>query len=472
MDYKKITESFKESFELMRDRFGADETGFVTIPGKSKDGSNDISVGYLEFEKMHIELVYVTDARLFSQKSFLDCRIYLDKREKQVYFSPYEFTYTAFEGKRDVWFYPYIESPERMSACFRYLSLALIDSLGALEELSDDFDKCSELYSTLRTRINKFFGEDIFEEKITDPEFFDFRIAYYMKHRNNLFSSKNFILFLRGENPSTATRIVEMGCYPAFFDEMFLENLKGEEFPIGLSDDADTYKEYYAYTSPKRNFFSYFISTIALFPVILILFFALYRILLSVGFKDALYVTGGIFYGIQNLLPLSLMLSAALSPITHLWLFKLKGKKHTVKKNLYEMASTHQRKLSRVVSNILAVISIIAVALISCRNVAFYDTGFSDNTSVFSLAGKFYQYDEFDSVWEIKSDSSEESLSIYVIVIDKSKIINLSSFETESAIKEKILPILESRSVNIHLSKTLSDINDYLGLNSDEKTIE
>ncbi|MDR0914223.1 MAG: hypothetical protein LBM65_03565 [Oscillospiraceae bacterium] len=105
---------------------------------------------------------------------------------------------------------------------------------------------------------------------------------------------------------------------------------------------------------------------------------------------------------------------------------------------------------------VLAVISVIFVAMLANQNIAFYEDGFSDNSTFFAYSGEFYHYNEVDYV-KAEPYADFDDVKTYTLIFRDGKKLNISEFsfiggsiiDTEEKIKNEVLPLLQRKGIAV-----------------------
>ena len=67
----------------------------------------------LYFHCFNLDFVYIPGSGSIEPRSFLECRIWLDKNEKYMHFSLYDLMFLIDQSNFKCYFFPFIENPEK-----------------------------------------------------------------------------------------------------------------------------------------------------------------------------------------------------------------------------------------------------------------------------------------------------------------------------------------------------------------------
>ena len=441
-DYNSISHAFEEAFLDMKELFAANESDFVRIHGKEKNGSADVSVGMLDFERSHVEIVYIAGAPMYAEKSLLECRIYPDKRDTSLFFSPYELMYDVFGGARESWHFPYIESPERMKYCASYMMKALLPFIDEIDEIACDLPRCYEIYEKKRAALKEFFknDEDYYDDSESSLEIFALKITYYDGWLSRLISTKAFSQLLEGENTLPLVRIMNDPANPDFFKKMYAENSTSSGMPFKTDEEADSLSACMKNHGAVKNLLFLCLATLVSFPALYLFYFIVYTLLVSVGFGDALFTSSvGSALLVSNLALISSILAAYFVKRPIIAIFSRNRKRRLAYHDM--LFSGFAKKVSRLLLILSLLVSVVLIAFSACRNYAFYTDGFYDNSSFFEISGDYYSYEEISHV-----EINEKNALVY---LEGGQTVKISSMHKGSREQKLFSELMTEKGIDV-----------------------
>lgn len=116
------------------------------------------AVWSMNYNLLKVQFVYTKKEKLLVPISTLFCRIYLGKNEEFFYHIPELIEYLDETDFR-CYYFSYIESEERMEACFLRLALFLKKHMKKMNEIAMDSEKCAEIKEKKLSHIQRLSME-------------------------------------------------------------------------------------------------------------------------------------------------------------------------------------------------------------------------------------------------------------------------------------------------------------------------
>ncbi len=154
---------------------------------------------YLEFEKIKLEFIYSKRERELYPISTLYCRVYLDKSDNFFFEIPDLIYYTDVLDYH-CYYFAFIESKKRMSACFNYIMDFFEFRKEEIDELLPQYEELKALKTEEIKRVYLFDDNIIPKNEDKKEEFienFAERVSFFTASRFT--TSPAYIAYLKGD---------------------------------------------------------------------------------------------------------------------------------------------------------------------------------------------------------------------------------------------------------------------------------
>jgi len=469
-----IISEFYSGFESLNPSFNAVSCEYICEYDK-KSRLKEISAR-MYFNQFNIDFAYIVKGLAVGPRSTLECRIWLNKSEKLLYFTPYDLMFMLDPGNFKCYFYTFIESAEKMGLCFNNLAADVKELLPKIAEIAGDPQKVQQAYNSLKANITNHLGKNIFEpDSQLDPETNELvlksNLQYYYQWVRLRFASKCYSDFLSGDYRKAIRKYSRYKKRLDYEDRLlqFMKSIPDGQKYQAVIPELNTIKqglkEQTRISEAFIIYISWIVNTIFLFP----LFLGLYYLLLYISTRGALYSTGIELYNSMLVLLPTIITSIVPSYFSRKLLYRIFFRKNYRKKLEYDALfnGKSEAKLMKVFAYIIFLASLTVTALLASTGISFYSNRFVDKSNFFDIKGTSYSYDSLDSVWLIKGryNGFNEWLDnpSYVLVLKDGKTIDLYDFTEHSDSEKKIIPILKKQNIPFFGAKTIEDIKPQYG---------
>ncbi len=418
-----------------------------------------------------VEFVYTLRNRVLCPRSTLFVRIYPIKTRP---LSMHLYELMAKDDFRCTYF-PYIESPQRMRACFAALSDILREYLPVVERLVMDQDAYDRAWADKQQAIMttaKLKGESIPDDPQEQAAYWSYWGEFYEDFAQLIFFTNNnaYAAFLSGDAQKARKlykKRADKGDLQEYEERLyaFLQTPAAEGYEAmppscaGILAGRD-------YANGKDEGKVLFITGSLCY------FAALLVILLIAG---AAYLFGGdtvyypidlVFLFILPLLPAAFGSVGLRRVVMRYWL-KKQGERL-----LEQDAIANSRAINRV-SMVLTVLSFALVLFFGCVFI-FATPRFYCDRMVYDDAAKFpflnpvsYSYKELERVYYIEGRYNEFDEFVdrgsYVLFFSEGRVIDLDTSITEEGAREHVLPLLEPYAGEVQTFASDRDLAQSLG---------
>lgn len=379
--------------------------------------------------------IYTVQVPFGGKRSTLEARIYYPQISCDVGLSPYDLADKLGDDYFTCFIYPMIESPERMRLIVRGMVAELSRLSGCFRSFYDDGTaarliekKEAEIADTLR-------AGDILKNGTPDDRA---RVLsmYYLWYAAKM-TSGVYQAFAEGKTRRASSLAAKQGAsdYEAAIGR-YIEKTDGD-YPSPCADGGNTFADF-AKTQKKNSisdFGRFLLSCLALVPLMMIAFALVYGLVAWICSRGAYYSTMTELYNIFLVIPPALLTAACLSFFLCERMAK-KTKDEAEKNYRLIMSSPRTNGCMTVFTNIAAVASIIATALMASSGIVMTDRGIVDSSSLLT-GGTLYTYDVIGS-FEYEADAGDGYCHACV-KLKNGKTLDLGYIGAKS-VSEKIVP--------------------------------
>lgn len=121
----------------------------------------------LKYPIMKLQFVLTKKEKIMCPISTLFCRIYLSKNDVYFYHLPELMEYLEPENFQ-CYYFPYIESEQRIEACFSVIQDFLLKHLAAMQMMAKDTELCTGIQDAKQEEIKALFMEEIKEAELEE----------------------------------------------------------------------------------------------------------------------------------------------------------------------------------------------------------------------------------------------------------------------------------------------------------------
>lgn len=392
---------------------------------------------------------FTKDSILGLQHNILDCLIRFGKSDNDLLIPlPFVFDFCE-ENILEPLCFPYITNEQAMKEAFQVLSDAVKRLLPEIFGISCDSMKNLEME---RYYIKEY--ATVFDNSKNPVRADDAFIRWLL-----IRFSSSYILFFKGK-PKKAVNYLKKMKYKLRYESRLLELLNsGEVFNCERLPSIVSNMKYVNNQGVPgidgRMIIPYLLSALSLTVLVSAVYIAFYFLIRLIQMNNSILLTGVIrnfpYCIIAGMLS-STGLSYFAGRIFARFLFKKQYESISEQEQMNISATDDKIMLG---FNVIIIIgSIIFTILVSTWNINFKANGFIDNTSFFSVKGKYYDYSEIDYIAYVPSRTNdyEEMLEYpsYKIVLKSGKEIDLYEYADIKEYDPKILDYLRNKGVKIY----------------------
>ncbi len=438
---------------------------------KGKDRLKEITAR-VYFNSFILDFVYsISSFGSVGPKSILDCRIWLEKNEEHLCFSLYDLMFLIDQNNFKCYFFPFIETPKKMTRCFEALAEDLRLFIPRITEIAQNEEQSQLAYNVLKTDIETVFDKNMFKpDNDLDQDTADYVFAtslnrYYEWVKLRL-ASKCYAEFLDGNYVKSIQRCEKYKTRLAYEDRLlaFMKSLPEGGKYDAVAPDLNTLRDGLKIQTGASELPAFFAAWFLLALPLTLIFLGLYYLFLFISSGNAEYSTGLALYNALYVFLPAIITAIALSYFIRRRIYKFIYRKKLQKMLDYDaiMNTQSESKFMKGFAYIILIGSLIFTPLLAHTDIAFYTYEFVDNSAFFSLKGDSYSYDQIESVWRIEGSYNAlgdwVDYPFYVFLMKDGTIMDQLELMEYSDIEKNLLPILQKRGLTIHKAKTEDDI--------------
>jgi hypothetical protein len=411
--------------------------------------------GNVHFKGFTFKCIYIINGGPMGGKSGLECRFSFDQTPEELEYSFYDILNIIDPQNFKSYSFPYIFSEREMSEAFKYLCDGFDKYYERICGLSLDKVKRRQLLNNLLNDINEFYGQNIFEARGKNAEnaSLTFKISWFCNVVYSRFCSDAYLNYLEGDYKMAIkkySKVKHLTLYEKRLLEFMNENISSA--CRAIDDELNSIKKAKSIRKSRREPLAILIGTVLLLPAFAALYIPLYYLFMHFAYFDALFVAGPV--------PAVVALPCFLSAFSLSYVFRRNIYKTFFRKKAQNLLSfdsiTNGKWVNRfflVLTDIVVVISTLFIMFTVNCNLTFRENGFVDKSAILSMSGPLIKYDEVKAVYLVNARINDfgdraEGQS-YVIVLKDGTSYDLFNFTSAEETKEKILPILERKNIEI-----------------------
>ncbi|MCI8331300.1 MAG: hypothetical protein HFE78_00515 [Clostridiales bacterium] len=391
-----------DRFALECARFAkeSEALGYVFLPVASRKTKGvQGAAAVFSFTGFQASLIYNT--YLGKARSVLECRIAIgsetgmtaagtardtvDPAEK-IDFSLYDLLYLLNENDFNCYIFPYIESPQRLSACVQVLFDALAGYKERISGLACDPALTNRAKNQKRRELQRFFKMDIFEDTAQGSALLlDWQLAAYREWYVARFCSKWYADFAAGRYDAAVKRFAKYD-NKSFYEQRlfrFMKTLSAGASYQAASQACNTYLHAGAVSGLPR-IAAQLLGMLVLLPVCLAGSFLFFLLAYLAIYRNALYASS-LWSPLMflTILLCALLLALCGSNFIYPRFMSRKKRKQWTQLRFLMDSKEERRRLTRLTHSMI-IVSLVMLLLAAKTGVALYPKGFVDNTALFT----------------------------------------------------------------------------------------
>ncbi|MCI8589305.1 MAG: hypothetical protein HFE77_01105 [Clostridiales bacterium] len=374
----------------------SDAHGYVFLPVQNRKAKG-IQGAAAVFSYTGFQASFIYNISLGKARSVLECRIALGDRDaarisssnssaEKIDFSLYDLLYLLDENDFNCYIFPYIESPQRMSACVQVLFDALSRYQERLSGMALDPALVTRAKNQKKRELQRFFKTDIFEgAEQGGTLLIDWQLAAYREWYVSRFCAKWYADFVAGRYEASAKRFAKYD-NKSYYEQRLFRFIK--TLNAGASFQATpAQSNTFLYTDRILGwprFAARLLGVLFLLPVCLVGSFAFFALAYAVIYRNALYCTAlwsplmFLAIGVS-----ALFVSACGSNLFYPRFMSRQNRKKLAKLSPIIGSTEDKRHMARLM-HAAAIVSFVLLILAAKSGVALYPQGLVDNTAVFT----------------------------------------------------------------------------------------
>jgi hypothetical protein len=462
--HSEIIEAFCSNVESFA--AGQDLITHEILPICERPGSNDVKevIGRLYFRSFNFDFVYIVNNSILGigPKSILECRIWLSKGEKLLHFSLYDLMYLIDSINFKCYFFPYIENAKRMNICFAAITNDLNSFIPKIAAIAEDLSAVEQAYICLKTDIASVWDKELLvSNPSADKESAEISkedsIERYYSWLRFRFASRGYSAFLSSNYKKAIKVYSKYKKRLAYEDRLleFMKSLQGHKYYNAVLPELNTLKDGLKAETGTSESFPLFVSWAVITPFTLVIYLIIYYVgfyLLNLG---AVYSTGIELYNAMFAFLPAFLTSIVLSYSFRRAIFRLFFRKSYQRRLDYDaiLNTKSEDRFMKVFSKFVISGCLLFTMLFANTNISFHKDGLEDSTSMFSIKGKYYGYEQIESVWLVSGryNSFNQWLDnpSYVIQLKSGKLIDLYQYLEFPDMERHVLPIFQENGFEI-----------------------
>lgn len=416
-----------------------------------------------DFGSFFLSIVYTpAPSDLTSAPSTLEARICLDRAESVLFFMPYDVIPYINPQDMICRYFPYIESPERLTSCYRDLCESLVPYLADFHRIACDEALLARAYSDLKGEMGRCYRENI-DRASGKGEDYDnallaIRFVHFVRWKSAFYSSSEYARYLDGD-ATALSNIAFRGARPDYIKHIALTAV-GNPTPdyLPVREESASLPAMVKATKGAKTLGVLLLTALLALPVALVLLGGLYFVTASLVSANSVYYTAlsldGFFSNIFWIVTMTFALAYGLYPVTLRLFFK---KRYAAFAPYYRMSKRDNRSVSRTRSRrVLAVAALVFTVFAACRGVHFTDNAILVQSASIPQTPVSLDYDDILTVEEF---TRKDDSFYYVITFNDEKKLSLESVMDErscEAIAKKLALVFNKRGIVIVREQTAS----------------
>lgn len=351
---------------------------------------------------------------------------------------------------------PFVSDKEGMKQAFCRMGGILKDMLADISDIALDADKKNNLFSFYYGELNSVFN--LRPDENAENRYTFYNSEAYYRFITTRFSSNAFIQLMKGNKEKA---IIELSkCKKTFgYEKRVLRLLKEEKTP-SFSDisaaikNLDIYGKSGAQKVDFKELFAMFVSWFILGAGAAVVYAVIFLASYFLTKQGAVYLMGAI-YNLPYCILGGFLTGIAASYFTRLRFYKLLFKKDYERYEKLDHIANGAKsdRIMRFFLSVIVICSLIGCVLFSNQDIKFSKDGFTDNSELFILAGKYYEYSEIERIYYLpdRVNGFGETLNFpsYVMVLKDGREIDFYEYDEIENYETKLFDFLQQQGVNI-----------------------
>lgn len=434
-------------------------------------------VNRYHFGSYYIDFVYspgITPTT--AAPSTLEARIFLDRSESLLFFMPYDILPHINPNDFLCRYFPYIESEERMRACYQTLAESLTAYRISFETIANDSELLRRSYDDLKDEITRAYGVNIFSpsERGTDYDnsLLTLRFHHIVKWKSTFYSSMDYNDFLLGDFTRAQGISYRHKVRPDYIDAMARFAAETQPFSYtAVPPEAASLSSMMEITRKSSSLPLLILSCVLSLPVFAAIYGLLYTLVSQAVAASAVFFTGATLSSLVNTVPFILVSAVAWAVTSSHIVMKLfmRRRYRAFKPYLRMIRENPVRPFAGGLKKLILLGSILLVTLSACRGIYFREDDMLNRSGFFPFSGDSYEYRDIASVTKyIRSDGT----FFYLIEFPGGKFLDLSEimgpFDYQ-AIDKKLAPLFAEHGLEAAEKEAPTDFS-YLTPSTTEDT--
>ena len=420
--------------------------------GKVDPQNVNFRYAYVFYNSLLVQFKYTVHAPLGVTNSILECMIHTNKsKDGMVIPLPMLLDYCGVKLSQPTCFMGLLDSCG-MREAFEAIATVLEKNLQNIIDAMGDREK---IETAFLTEVAMLFNTTL----IKAPDYLNEGLYSFLTLR---FCSSAFINYMKGDI-KTAIKQMRGVKKKIGYEKSVLELWESGELAdvsrlSSVQNGIATYNKSGVAGGSKKEFVAMFLAWLALTvvfsPVYLGLFFAIY----TIEAANSVYLMGPIYN-----FPYCI-LAAFMTAFPASYFVRLKAYKLLFPRSYDKFCAVDDvnngvgaEKLIKWLFRIIVICSLAGSVLFAKWGINFKDSGFVDNTSFFSLSGRYYSYDEIDHVYYLPSrvNGFGETLDFpsYVMVLKDGTKIDLYEYDEIEEYDPSLIDHLREKGVRIDIKE-------------------
>lgn len=408
-------------------------------PAKNPDGITSF-LHRFEFGDFFISIVYTpAPSDLTSAPSTLEARICLDRSENLLFFMPYDIIPYINPQDMICRYFPYIESPDRLTSCYRDLCESLVPYLADFQRIATDNALLARAYADLKGEMARCYHENIDSPSGKGEEYDNalmaLRFTHFVKWKSAIYSSAEYSRYLEGDAMAISA-IAFRGSRPDYIKHIALTAV-GNPNPdyLPVREESASLVAMVKATKKAKTLGVLLLTLLLSLPLTLLTLGVCHFGTAYLVSMNSIYYTGlsldSFFSGLFWIITMAFMLAYTLYPITLRLFFK---DRYRAFLPFYTMTKRDKRHTSRArTKKILIIAAVIFTVFSACRGVHFTSDAILVQSATVPQAPQRLDYDDILTVEQ--KDRSNGSF-YYVITFEDEKTLSLESVMTKRSCED------------------------------------
>ncbi|MBQ6569021.1 MAG: hypothetical protein IJL87_02050 [Clostridia bacterium] len=407
------------------------------------------------FNAFAVEFRYTAHGVFSTVNSILDCLVFLSKKEDELAI-PLPFFADFCDKNAFPLVIPFITDEAGMQQAFDCITGALDDMTEQFLQIVYDDNRKSDFLSYYYKELEYVFDTEIDESSDSENSFY--KSASFYSFFTSRFTSNAFIQFIKGNRPRAVKELSK--CKRLFgYEKRMLDVLQSEQ-EIAMPDISEVSKNLELYNDmgvPKANFKEFlalFVSWFVIGAGVALIYAGVFMLFYLIAKHNAVYLMGSL-YNLPYCFLGAFITGIAGSYFTRFWFYKLLFKKdHERYAEIDHITNGGKSdKIMKYFAGIIVTCCVVLCILLPNCNIKFKNDRFTDNTKLFSLAGKNYGYDEIDYIYyrpdRVDGFGDRLDFPSYVMVLKNGQEIDFYDYDEIENYETTLLDFLQTRGVKI-----------------------